>query len=152
MRSLSCLLLLLCWACVGCRDSQPPPAEEETRSAAELKAEARLRGNWRERQSKRKDPLQATFGEGTLHLSSGGGFHSSEYSFHLDPSTTPPAIDLVLEELWEDKYHAKPRTRFHGIYQLDPDTGTLKLYWAEEGRRPKAFDPERTYVFERAEK
>jgi uncharacterized protein (TIGR03067 family) len=56
-----------------------------------------------------------------------------KYSFKLDPSKRPPAIDLTLtaSDVW-------PKGRvYHGIYELGEET--LKVCWGPEDDRPTEF-------------
>jgi len=140
MKSTLYLLMILCLSCLGCRETQPSP-QKPAKSPAEIEAEAKLNGRWRGKGAEGHDEWEAAFENGSLVITNRKWHAGDRYSFRLDPTQTPRAIDLVLEEQWEDKTESRPRRRFHGIYRLDPDTGKLTLRWAEEGFRPTDFVP-----------
>jgi uncharacterized protein (TIGR03067 family) len=148
------LLLAVLLIAPGCSREEPgrPPTKngEESPSPEEKAVLAKLQGQWDIKSPRSKETTTATFNGAQLTF--GGGFQGSRYSFRLDPTKNPPTIDLVLEEYWRDKVERKPRTRFHGIYQLDAEKGVFRLRMAEEGFRPKDFGPgqDEGFVLERA--
>jgi len=153
-----CLLLFA--GVIGCQNTDAPAPKKEDRSEAELAAEAQMQGTWVlvDKEKPRTKKIDDDREDGYfIVIIQGGEMTISEgekerhrrsttiYSFRLDPAKTPAAMDLVKEEYnsYEDERkpgetHTRPRTRYHGIYELQPQTKILRLCW-NRLKRPKEF-------------